>query len=165
MSFWDFLRFSDFLTIFDNFWIFFLQIFWTFLDIFWIFFWIFGFLDFFRFLNILKICESFWIFFGFLQFFGIPFKVTYVTTKSYQGQKQHNKTVFRCLSPFNISLEQSVWADFSWNPFQKRITLICFGPNHFGKKFWGKIWIFSQVIFNFYAEIGFFGLTWRVTLL
>ena len=79
------------------------------------------------------------------------------------------RTVFRCLSPFkigiHISLEQSVWADLSWNPFQKRIASICFGPNHSGKKFGGKIWIFEKVIFNFSAEIGFFGLTWRVTLL
>ena len=34
------------------------------------------------------------------------------------------KTVFRCLSPFKIgthtSLEQSVWADLSWNPFRQR---------------------------------------------
>ena len=79
------------------------------------------------------------------------------------------KTVLRCLSPFKIGihiiLEQSVWADLSWNPFRKRIASICFGPNHSGKKFRGKIWIFEKVIFNFSAEIGFFGLTWRVTLL
>ena len=33
------------------------------------------------------------------------------------------------------------------------------------KKILGKIWIFAKVIFNFSAEIGFFRLTWRVTLL
>ena len=78
-------------------------------------------------------------------------------------------TVFRCLSPFmigiHIYLEQSVWAELSWNPFWKRIASICFGPNHSGKIFWGKIWIFEKVIFNFSAKIGFFGLTWRVMLL
>ena len=46
--------------------------------------------------------------------------------------------MFRCLSPFmigiHISLEQLVWAELSWNPFQKRIASICFGPNHLGKK-------------------------------
>ena len=66
------------------------------------------------------------------------------------------KTVFRCLSPFkigiHISLEQSIWAELSWNPFWKRIASIVFGPNHSGKKFWGKIWIFEKVIFNFSAE-------------
>ena len=32
------------------------------------------------------------------------------------------------------------------------------------KKFWAKIWIFAKVFFfDFFAEIGFFGLTWRVT--
>ena len=79
------------------------------------------------------------------------------------------RTVFRCLSPFKIGihiyLEQSVWAELSCNPFWKCIASICFGPNHSGKKIQGIIWIFEKVIFNFYAEIGFFGLTWRVTLL
>ena len=78
-------------------------------------------------------------------------------------------TVFRCLSPFKIGihiyLEQSVWAESSWNPFRKRIASICLRPNHSGKKFRGKIWIFEKVSFNFSAEIGFFELTWRVTLL
>ena len=88
----------------------------------------------------------------------------------WQGQVAAFITVFRCLSPFkigiNISLKQSVWADLSWNPFKRRIASICFGPNHSGKKFQAKIWIFAQVIFNFSSdEIGFFGLTWRVTLL
>ena len=79
------------------------------------------------------------------------------------------RTVFRCLGPFKIGihiyLEQSVWAELSWSPFWKRIASICFGPKHWGKKFWGKIWIFEKVIFNFSAEFGFFWLTWRVTLL
>ena len=42
--------------------------------------------------------------------------------------------VFRCWSPFkietNIYLEQSFWADLSWNPFWKCIASICFWPNH-----------------------------------
>ena len=50
----------------------------------------------------------------------------------------HLKTVFRCLSPLKIGihiyLEQSVWAELSWNPFQKRIASILFGPNHSGEK-------------------------------
>ena len=77
--------------------------------------------------------------------------------------------VFRCLSPFkigiHISLEQSVWAELSWNSFGKRIALICFGPNHWGKKNRAKIWILEKVIFFFSAEMLFFGLTLRVTLL
>ena len=44
----------------------------------------------------------------------------------------------------------------------KRIASICFGPNHSGKEFRGKIWIFEKLIFDFSAEIGFFGLIWRV---
>ena len=62
-------------------------------------------------------------------------------------------TVFRCLSPFKIGihifLKQSDWADLSWNPFPKCIALICFGPNHFGKTFRGKIWIFCKSYFQF----------------
>ena len=86
-----------------------------------------------------------------------------------QNTKTQHTTVFRCLSPFNIgihiSLEQSVWADLSWNPFRKRKASICSGSNQSGKKFRGKIWIFEKVTFKISAEIGFFGLTWRVTLL
>ena len=37
------------------------------------------------FLDFLKFFKIFWIFFGFFCFFAIPFKVTKVTTKSYQG--------------------------------------------------------------------------------
>ena len=52
------------------------------------------------------------------------------------------RTVFRCLSPFKIGihiyLEQSVWAELSWNPFWKRIASICFEPNHSGKKYFWK---------------------------
>ena len=62
------------------------------------------FLDVFEFLDFLKFFEYFF-FFGFFWFFGIPFKVTKVTTKSYQGYywtpknakngpKQHNKLFF-----------------------------------------------------------------------
>ena len=56
----------------------------------------------------------------------------------------------------------------SWNVIKfifKRIASIYFGPNHSGKKFRAEIWIFEKVIFFFSAEIWFFGLTWRVTLL
>ena len=60
------------------------------------------FLDFFRFLDLVKLLGFFLDFFVFL---GIPFKVTKVTTKSYQGYywtpknakngpKQHNKLFF-----------------------------------------------------------------------
>ena len=63
------------------------------------------------------------------------------------------RTVFRCLSPFkigiHISLEQSVWADFSWNPFQKCIASICFGPNHSGKKFGMDFFDFCESYFQF----------------
>ena len=62
--------------------------------------------------------------------------------------------VFRCLSPFkigiHISLEQSVWADLSWNPFPKGIASICFGPNHLGKKISGKNLDFCQSFFQFF---------------
>ena len=83
--FWDFFRFSDFWTIFDNFLIFLFffygffnlfLIFWVFLDfldffwIFWIFWTFFGFGDF------LKFFEIFWIFFVI---------VINVTTKCYHG--------------------------------------------------------------------------------
>ena len=114
MNFWDFLRFFrifGFLTNVEIFyilgglwilWIFLLLIFLDFLDFFVCFFWIFWiFLDFWIFWN-------FWFFFGFFGFFwfvGIPFKVTNVTTKSYQGYywtpkiakngpKQHNNLFF-----------------------------------------------------------------------
>ena len=63
------------------------------------------FLDFLGFLYFWKFLEIFWIFLGFFRFFGIPFKVTNVTTKSYQGYywtpknakngpKQHNNLFF-----------------------------------------------------------------------
>ena len=59
-------------------------------------------------------------------------------------------TRFRCLSPFKIgiriSLEQSVWADLSWNPFRKRIASICFGPNHSGKFFWRTFFNFCRFL-------------------
>ena len=85
--FWDFSRFSDFLVIFDHFLIFFfLWIFWFFLNN---FFWLFDFfLDFLLFIFIFEFFKFFWniwISFGFFWFFGIPFKVTKVATKSYQG--------------------------------------------------------------------------------
>ena len=82
---------------------------------------------------------------------------------SVKGNNQIFTTVFRCLSPFkigiNIYLEQSVWADLPWNPFQKPIA-----SNHSRKNCQGNIWILAKVIFNFSAKIRFFGLTWRVTL-
>ena len=80
------------------------------------------------------------------------------------------RTGFRCLSPFkirkkNIYLEQSVWADLTWNPFWKHIASICLWPNHSGNFFNGNLLFFVEVIFNFSLEIEFFGITWRVTLL
>ena len=107
-------------------------------------------------------CISWYVIHNILPVF--PYKVfTHISPSWY------SITVFRCLSPFkigiHISLEQSVWANLSWNPFRKRIASICFGPNHSGKKFRGKIWIFEKVTLKISAEIGFFGLTWRVTLL
>ena len=76
--------------------------FWIFLDFFefWIFFWFFDLFDF------LWFFEIFGFFLKFFWCFGIPFKVTKVTTKSYQGNlwtpqivkknmpKQHNKLCF-----------------------------------------------------------------------
>ena len=60
--------------------------------------------------------------------------------------------MFRCLSPFrtriHISLEQSVWAELSWNPFRKRIASICFGPNH-SKKISGQNLDFWKSYFQF----------------
>ena len=106
----DFEIFQDF-WIFDYFWQFldfrvFLKDFWIsfrfFFGIFCIFFaFIF---DLFDFLNFLKFLD-FWIFFLFFGFFWIPFQVTKVTSKSYQGYywaqqiaknrpKQHNKLSF-----------------------------------------------------------------------
>ena len=84
-NFWDFRIFSQFLLLF----------FWIFLDLFWT-------LDFFGFYDFLKVFEFFLDFFW---FFGIPFKVTKVTTKAYQGYywtpkiakigpKQNNKLFF-----------------------------------------------------------------------
>ena len=76
---------------------------------------------------------------------------------------------FRCLSLFkigiHISLEQSVWADLSWNQFRKRIAAICFGPNHSGKLFGGHFSIFAGFWIKFWFKIGCFTLTFRVTLL
>ena len=63
------------------------------------------------------------------------------------------KTVFRSLSPFkigtNISLEQSVWADLSWNPFRKCIASICLWSNQPGNCFWMEIlkcWSYFQFL-------------------
>ena len=116
MNFLDFSGFLDFWPIWTNFlflgfimdfWIF-KKIFLEFLDFFWtsLIFW-----------NILKLLVFFWIslifwnieifgfFWIFVLFLGIPFKITKVTTKSYQGYywapkttkngpKQHNKLSF-----------------------------------------------------------------------
>ena len=114
MIFWDFFRFFQIFGFFYHFWQFlvflgFLWIFWIFLGFlgFFRFFWIF--LDFwiFRLLWIFGFFEIFGFFFGgdFFSFFGIFFKVTNVTTKSYRcyywtpknaknGPKQHNKLFF-----------------------------------------------------------------------
>ena len=79
------------------------------------------------------------------------------------------KSRFRCLSLFkigiHISLEQSVWADLSWNPFQKCIASICFGPKHSGNFFGGHFSIFAGFWNKFRFKIGWFTLTFRVTLL
>ena len=45
------------------------------------------------------------------------------------------------------------------------ILSISVWPNQSGKVFWGKIWIFVEVIFNLSAQIGVFRLKFRVTLL
>ena len=61
------------------------------------------------------------------------------------------KTVFRCLSPFkigiNIYLEQSVWADLSWNPVRKRIASIW--TKSLRKKISGQNLDFSKSYFQF----------------
>ena len=113
--FWDFSGFSDFLTIFEFFldfggfiWIFldFFGFFWIFWIFFLIFFWVFGFFDFLDFWIFRFFFLTFlWFIFYFFGFFGIPFKVTNVTTKSYQGYfwtpkiakngpKRHNNLIF-----------------------------------------------------------------------
>ena len=69
------------------------------------------------------------------------------------------KTVFRCLSPFkigiHISLEQSVWAELSWNPFWKRIASICFGPHHSGKFVGAKFWFLKKLFSISPLKLGF----------
>ena len=107
--FLDFCRFLDLLTFFFwqflDYFNFFFGIFWTFID----------FLGFFNdFLIFLDFSLDFWMFWNFWSFlifldfsffFGIPFKITYVTIKSYlgyywalkiakNGPKQHNKHFF-----------------------------------------------------------------------
>ena len=81
-----------------GFFFFFLDFFFDFLDGF-------DFFGLFLILDFMKFFELFVMFWGFLVFFWITFKVTKVTTKSYQGyhwttkiakkgQKQHNKLFF-----------------------------------------------------------------------
>ena len=106
----DFLRFlgiSDFSTLFDIFLFYFLFYFISIFGFLNILFGVFRF--FFWFFVIFVIFLIFFLilgfFFGFFCFYGIPFKVTKVTTKSYQGyywapkivkngSKQHNKLFF-----------------------------------------------------------------------
>ena len=85
---WIFEIFKDFFWFFSSFLkkkkIFFLWIFFkTFLDFFQFFLtFFFNFLDF---LDFSRLFKNFGFFLDFFSFFGIPFKVTKVTTKSYQG--------------------------------------------------------------------------------
>ena len=68
-----------------------------------------------------------------------------------QGCSTYNRV--QMFEPFkigiNIYLEQSVWAELSWNPFRKRIALICFGPNHSGEKISGQNFDFWKSYFQF----------------
>ena len=79
------------------------------------------------------------------------------------------KTVFRCLSPLEIENPHFFGMirlnSFFMQDFQKQIGSVVLGPNHSGKFFLGKIWIFVKVTFFDPSEIGVLGLTWRVTLL
>ena len=67
------------------------------------------------------------------------------------------KTELWYLGPFeigiHISLETSAWTDFFIKYFWKRIDSISFWPIHLRNKFQGLIWIFVEVIFNFFAGI------------
>ena len=94
-DFWGFLDICPFLTFFLIFGFimgflfyfiigFFLDFFLNFLDFFWIFFQIF-FSFFWFFFPIFRFFEIFWFIWDFFLGGGIPFKVTKVTTKSYQG--------------------------------------------------------------------------------
>ena len=150
MIFRNFSRFSDFLTIFDNFWMLgaFYGFFVIFLD-FNFFLFLFNFfwdlLDFFDFCNFCSFC----IFLDFLSslfflVFWIPFKVNKVTTKSYhgyycipkvtkkKGQTQHNK-------PFLPEGQKKAWpkpsAGARSRPSERAISSSCSKHiNHFGEQ-------------------------------